>query len=53
MQIEIKVGRKEWRKADAVIDENGWARVKLPFPYGDEVYKVWRKIEKKRNGGKK
>ena len=45
MKVEIKTPRG-WITVEAIIDSNGWARVKLAEPYGIELFKVWRKIAK-------
>ena len=52
MRVEIKISPKVWRVADAVINSSGHAVVKLPHPYGTEIFKHWREIKPRRNGKK-
>jgi len=50
MKVEIKISPKEWRPAEATINALGHAVVKLPYPYGTEIFKTWRKVRAKANG---
>lgn len=52
MKVQIKVGR-EWRNANATINELGHAVVKLKFPYEPAIFKTWRKAQSKRERGRK
>ena len=53
MQVMVKIGRTQWRRADATIDQNGWARVKLPYPYEERIFKIWRRVQKANGKGSK
>ena len=52
MKVQIKISRKVWRDADATINAEGHAVVKLPYPYSNEIFKVWRPLKTKRTGKK-